>query len=206
MNTFLASYPRSGSSWFRSILKDYVGQDISGTVYIPGKQNGLIVKTHRKEHPSSKAILLVRNPYDCLYSAKVFWPKFYNQELDFNEQSTELNSFVFHYLNHFNKLLAVRYEDMHNHGTKLFTEVIKFMNLELDMGRLQDSIKKNTMDTYKREGFPDVVDSGKPDQKDIFFRKGKMGDGIDNLTEDQIKIINSNCKGVFEKFKYECYE
>ena len=79
----------------------------------------------------------------------------------------------------------IRYEDMARKPDKAFRGVIKFLGLPLEVPRLKKAIRFSSFDTLakqeKASGFVEAV----PIYNRRFFRKGKVGDWRNHLSEAQ---------------------
>src|SRR5687768_1117494 len=67
----LASFPRSGNTWFRFLLESATGELTGNTSQhariLPRGNDGLVIKTHQRDsHRYTHGIHLVRNPFDVL--------------------------------------------------------------------------------------------------------------------------------------------
>jgi len=99
----------------------------------------------------------------------------------------------------------VRYEDLISNTKKIFSEIVNFLenDLKIDFAISEEkfntiiqSTKFNRLKKMEQEGgFPES------NKKNIFFRKGKHGDGkqLDKISSDKLIL---NFKEVMKKFKY----
>lgn len=88
----------------------------------------------------------------------------------------------------------VRYEDMQQKPMEAFGSIIHFLNLEYDDERLARAICHSDFRSLQRmekeEGFPEKMQLCKS-----FFWKGKIGNYLEYLSEDQVRrIVEYNCE------------
>lgn len=95
----------------------------------------------------------------------------------------------------------VRYEDMKNNPLEAFKNAAIFAGLSYDDEKIKKAIEfsdfKILNDEEKKNGFKEkkAVDS-------MFFRKGKIGDWRNNLSEEQSSLIIKEHRKVMERFGY----
>lgn len=98
-------------------------------------------------------------------------------------------------------ILVMRYEDMHNDGWNQFSRAVTHLDLTLDEERLARALRFSAFDVVKQQeaksGFAE-----RPAGMDGFFRKGKVGDWRDQLTDSQIARIIADHGAVMRRFDY----
>lgn len=87
---------------------------------------------------------------------------------------------------------TVRYEDLHSDTEKMIIEVLRFLDAEVDIKKLQRAIKQSSFKSLKamekRDGF-----SEKSRHSKSFFRKGKTDQWKSKLSDEQVhKIVQAN--------------
>src|SRR5262249_23016716 len=162
---FLASYPRSGSTWLRFLLYESLAGESSGfgnvnqsipdvrehKIGLPLMPNGgRLIKTHEGYHPEyKKTVYLVRDPRDVALSEYA-----YQTALGFVDQPLDnyLKSFLTQAINPFaswsdhvqswlnaplstDQLLIVKFEDLRADSVKTVSEMISFFGLTPDEDR-----------------------------------------------------------------------
>ena len=228
MITWLASYPRSGNTWVRSILWSYFDEvDLttsrSGGYFRELKENfneSILVKTHNKESPNSnsKAVLLIRHPYDCLNSIKNWNKHWKNPTISEDETCEGLIDFLNFYYNDYSKSdrIIISYEEMHYTPVKVFKKLFDFLGLDFDEEKFHIAYQANQIDNYKINGFPDVSDSHShvnlyeglvdgilyENRNYCDYRVGQVGEGRKNFSALESDIIKKMTKPTYNKMGY----
>lgn len=99
-------------------------------------------------------------------------------------------------------LVVVRYEDMKKDGLKTFSGVIKKLGFKISDKLIQDAIDLAAFDKLKKAeskvGFKE-----KNVKSESFFRKGKSGGWVNELTREQAQIIIDNFSDTMKRLKYK---
>ncbi len=99
------------------------------------------------------------------------------------------------------RLCIIRYEDMKLKSQETFTNAANFLGLEVTQEQIKNAIANSKIDKLKdleaENGF-----SEKPAMVKSFFRKGKVGDWQDTLTEAQINRIIDDHGDIMREFGY----
>lgn len=96
---------------------------------------------------------------------------------------------------------VVRYEDMKNNPFETFKNAAIFAGLSYDDEKIKKAIEFSDFKILNREekknGFKEkkAIDT-------LFFRKGKIGDWRNYLSEEQVGLIIKEHKGVMKRFGY----
>ncbi|XP_046563244.1 WSCD family member AGAP003962-like [Haliotis rubra] len=119
-NIALVSYPGSGNTWTRHLIQQLTGI-ATGSVYIdealrlngfPGESlsNGSVVAVKTHEYYEGKrytrAILLIRNPYEAFLSLFKLIKSNHTGELTVDKYGKDWDEFAFKEIDHYHKLLA----------------------------------------------------------------------------------------------------
>tara|TARA_B110000037_G_scaffold97709_1_gene114556 strand:+ start:5623 stop:6264 length:642 start_codon:yes stop_codon:yes gene_type:complete len=178
---YLASYPRSGNTLFRLVLKEcfnletdtiYKNEgDLQNSVGLGLTNASYFVKTHEPEEDRSKTIYLVRNPIDAIVSYAHYYKR--EKSLDTNIRTlilklviqgkgnpfTGWGNHVSHWTNDPPKdLLVIKFEDLKSSPIEVVNSALKFHNLH-------NSIPSNAFPpfSYWHDKYPE------------FFRQGTGG-------------------------------
>ncbi len=96
---------------------------------------------------------------------------------------------------------VVRYEDLSRKPLKTFGGIVKYLGLPSDPARLRRAIRFSSFETLARQekerGF---IEQSKSNEQ--FFRKGRVGDWRDALTEAQAEKVIENHRDVMRDFGY----
>ncbi|MEE4196498.1 MAG: sulfotransferase domain-containing protein [Bacteroidales bacterium] len=96
---------------------------------------------------------------------------------------------------------VMRYEDMLSDPLTTFSQAVKFLGLGASLDKIVDALQKSDFHILtqqeKKSGFKEKMIKSKQ-----FFRKGKVGDWRNHLSEKQVNKILSNHRGVMKKFGY----
>lgn len=97
--------------------------------------------------------------------------------------------------------LILRYEDMKRDPQKEFRKAIQYLGLDVDEERLERAIRFSSFDELSGQeqtsGF--VERSANADR---FFRGGRIGDGLEGFTDEQIARIIEDHREVLVRFGY----
>jgi hypothetical protein len=98
-------------------------------------------------------------------------------------------------------LFIMRYEDMLDHPTDVFGELIGWLQLPRDPDRLRKAVELSSFEQLKQQeqaaGFKE-----KPKSAETFFREGKAGQWREQLTRNQIRRIMSDHPEQMRRFGY----
>lgn len=219
----LASYPRSGNSLLRNLYERttlrVTGSDMRGgltkhdLVGEAATQTNCVqfVKTHFPERrgapafPVSRAVLLVRNPYDAMDSYfNLMTTNTHTTSLSDEERAKATEAFSemakkeilvwrdFHeyWLQQDIPLLVIRYEDLIRYTDKVIAKVIRFV-LEINDMKFFES----RIDRCIREEQIEKLGSYKP-------RSGGIGKSLSKYPPELLQTINTGIVSTMEKFGY----
>ncbi len=150
-----------------------------------------------------RLIYVYRNVMDVAVSK-------YYQEKNYNDPNLEFNSFIEKFFNPgpYNwftyhkewlknkrkaRILYLRYEDILNHFDQVLEAIIKFCKIERNKVDYQRVKERTSFEFMKKH--EDKFGVRPPQTQlvyDQFFRKGKVGDGKEHLTEEQMKEFKIN--------------
>jgi hypothetical protein len=156
-NTFLISYPRTGSHWLRIIMELYFERPSLNRVFYYHKcKDYLTLHSHDfdLDVERSKVIYLYRNPTDTIYSLL----NYYKEPWDSRDRIIHLSD---SYGRHLDKWLhserftkqktILTYEGMKQDIAAEFTKVTEHFGQELDKTRLEKVIAQITREEVKRK-------------------------------------------------------
>lgn len=156
-NTFLVSFPRTGSHWLRMIMELYFGRpSLVRVFYYPRRRDYLTLHTHDLELDVQRThvIYLYRDPIDTIYSQLhyhrepmgqrdriAYWTELYGRHLDkwlcretFTQQKT-----------------VVRYERLMDNTAEEFSKICHHFGAPLQSIQLQQATAKVTKEDVKRK-------------------------------------------------------
>ncbi len=188
----------------------------------------VFVKTHNfqgeyKGYPlhnwqvSSGAIYVVRNPLDVAVSLKHYFDYSYDEAIAYMaanmagtpNEPENVPQVVSSWSNHVKSwtqeggrnMLTLRYEDMLTNPQKAFRKVESLLGLKKDVKRLAKAIRFSSFKQLESQesnaGFME-----KHENAGRFFRKGKVGQWRDELSEKQIKRLIVDHEEQMRRFKY----
>lgn len=214
---WLASYPRSGNTYTRNILKQVFGIE-SGYDDEPGWESFEVVKTHFLPHhikslkPTDKVIYLVRDGRDCICSLAHHMKDIANtgdhliQNMSESIIAAEGSYFggwsnhVFHWTRRAD--IVIRYEDLIDNPQQCFDIIGQIIELPSgDWSQLPSFQKlkssKNPYGIVKKEWEADPSIAYK------FYRKGKSGNWKEEMPE-RIEALFWSCHGdIMERIGYQ---
>ena len=99
------------------------------------------------------------------------------------------------------KRLLVQYEDMVRRPFKTFARVVEFLGLPKDKARLQKAIRFSGFEVLagqeREHGFEERPEGAEP-----FFRKGRIGDWRNVLSESQVDALVASQAAMMKRFGY----
>ncbi|HEY6769293.1 MAG TPA: sulfotransferase domain-containing protein [Candidatus Sulfotelmatobacter sp.] len=226
---FLASYPRSGSTWLRFLLYESLAGQSSGfgnvNESIPdvkehkiGKplmpNNGRLIKTHEVYHPEyRKAVYLVRDARDVALSEYA-----YQTALGLVQQPLDeyLPAFLTKSVNPFaswtahvqswlsaplspDHLLIVKFEDLRKDSIASVGEIIRFFGIAPDEARIRQAVANNSVERMKAK---EKETPQRASKKGQFIRSGSVGGWRANLSEAQVKIVREQAGDLLNRLGY----
>jgi len=155
-------------------------------------------------------IYLVRDPRAVLVS---YYHHFEIVDGSFNRSMSDFissppqdwNSHVRSWLEHADseRLLLLRYEDLHADPTRYFRDVADFAHIPTSEVELASAIDRSRFDNMRRveDLTQDLTKYADPSGR--FVRKGKVDSWRDELSPEQIKLIEERNKTLMEQLGYE---
>jgi hypothetical protein len=204
----LASFPRSGNTWFRLFLEastcrttgnarrdqaaieDPVERLVRSEreAGVEGLEDDIAIKTHGLDsHRYTHAIHLVRSPFDVLDSF-YDWKAAGNWE--WKHGPLEWEPFVEivgpmwrehtrHWLDSRCKTYRVRYEDCRLDPVSSFGSLLSWMGVKVSEAELAQAIEATAFNNLKESS------TGEPSVRGKFFRRGQVGRGLDRFSPAQ---------------------
>lgn len=167
-NTFLVSFPRTGSHWLRMLMELYFERpSLVRVFYYPERKDYLTLHTHDLELDvvRTHVIYLYRNPVDTIYSQLryhkedtddreriIYWSDLYGRHLD---KWLHRERFTTH-------KTVVTYEGLKQDLTTEFAKITQHFGQSLDEARLEEAVKQVTKDNVKQKvkDDPQVIQMG----------------------------------------------
>lgn len=213
----LSSFPKAGNTWIRFVLgniyneiekkKDpvdfYTIHDI-----IPEVGQGApkfknlpqIFKTHGLYKDNFKKIILIlRNPFDTLYS----YHQYLNKEKNINISLSEvirskqygINSIIEHtnsYVKNCDNLLVITYENMKNSPTKTTEKICDFLEINISDKMISEALNNSSFESMRKI----EIEKGRKfgNKNFLFTRKGEVGEGIKKIEKEDREYIKKILK------------
>ena len=198
----LASFPRSGNTWFRFLIEQATGEQTgiaaarrTGRI-LPRDGDGVVIKTHQTDsHRYTHAIHLVRSPFDA-FDSFYDWKAATGWDWKFGEVSWE--DFVRimaprwrHHTRHWLRASAspylVRYEDCHRDPFSEFTRLFEWMARPVPPDKLREAIAAASFDRLRSSQSEVTPIATK------FFRRGQVNRGLDRFSPAQREWMLQTC-------------
>lgn len=232
-DVLLASYPRSGSTWLRFLLFEYLtGQParfgrMKSAIPSVGKHReaeetvgtGRIVQTHERRGAEWKALYVVRDVRDVALSEHA-WQR--RLQMDPGTFDNFLSSFlrgrstpwgpwdahVDYWLGGTEARpahLAVRYEELRRDPESAFAEVIRFLGPPWDGDRARGVIESNSLEQMRTKEDEARAGGWRPDTLagTRFVNRGKAGGWEERLSPRQVARIEERFGETLERLGYE---
>lgn len=120
------------------------------------------------------------------------------------ESTTPLGSWKSHtesWLQHPGPRLTTRYEDLKNDPEKIFSEIIRFLSIELDLNRLKFALgESDFLNLQKAESAVGFREAPK-NRSDSFFRKG--GTVKETISDDAMRAITQEAGPLLLRLGYD---
>jgi len=191
----LASFPRSGNTWLRLLLEDCTGLK-TGSIYRNDgvherSHRGVVIKTHsRDSFKYRKAIHLIRNPYDSIYSFYEFRNKYYKEENVTWEGHVRYSAKLLrNHWNHWSRsscpTLLLKYEELKGNENESLRRVLNYLEFDISDQKIRMSIDNNNIEILKNQI---------PSSARNVIRKGIIGEGYRKFSNSEKDYINGVLK------------
>ncbi|MEM1126727.1 MAG: sulfotransferase domain-containing protein [Bacteroidota bacterium] len=188
--TALASFPRSGNTWVRSLIEALTGES-TGSVYGAGDRvmrrdrEGVVIKTHERDaFRYARAIHLVRNPFDAVESL-------YHYHRDVEGRAVDWAHYVTYWglkwgLNTRYWILTelptirVRYEDLNASPAAELRRIADWLGLGCTDEEIQAAVEACSMEKLRRKNATHAK---------TFFRRGEVGASYQAYSETQKEYL-----------------
>jgi Sulfotransferase domain len=217
-DVFIGSYPRSGSTWLRFILHEiltgepsrfdnvnqrlaFVGRHRGAPPLLPG--GARLLQTHepyRKEY--KRAIYLVRDPRDVALSEYAFQKARGWVDREFEQYlqaflKGEVNGFG-SWQEHARSWLTAsdarpesvrlyRYDELRQSTVTALGSMLQFLNIDTDSDKIAGAVANNSLQEMRKK---EQLSPQKVSKRDRFVRSGSVGGWRENLTDEQIALVN----------------
>ncbi|PQB03870.1 sulfotransferase domain-containing protein [Aureitalea marina] len=229
---FIAGYPKSGNTWVQNLLTGMLLGSASSTIppklvselipdvhaknYYKRIFNTMHFKTHDLPMYHHKRVIhLIRDPRDVYVSYYHFLNMSGVEEVSFEAmlnggKGLYKSTWMEHTKSwnnnpHDAQILTVRYEDLLVDPLRQMQNMAKFCDLELTDDLLTDIYRQNTIDSLRKKVSDQGWDYGKQYGKNSinFFRKGGSGNYKEELTKEQIQLINDRTEAMLKHYGYQ---
>jgi hypothetical protein len=206
----LASFPRSGNTWFRFLLESATGE-LTGTAgkregrMLPRANDGLVIKTHQSDsHRYTHGIHLVRNPFDVMdsyydWKASCGWQWKYG-EMDWDGFVKLMVplwcAHTRHWFDAGPSTFRIRYEDCLKEPIGQFGALLEWLGRPVQSEALRAAVESTSFERLKRA---QVTESAVADK---FFRRGSAGKGIQRFSQEQRQWVASIARVELERCGY----
>ncbi len=206
----LASFPRSGNTWFRFLLEAATGEATGIASDKPARvlqrgADGIVIKTHRRDsHRYTHAIHLVRNPFDVIDSffdwraslgwdwkhGELSWDEFVTLTVPMWKRHTQ------HWLRATSQTYRIRYEDCVREPAEQFGALLEWLGQPVTPQQLADAIERTSFDRLKQQ------QSHASPVGERFFRRGRAEKGIERFSESQRGFLLDSLQGELQRTGY----
>lgn len=198
----LASFPRSGNTWLRYLIEEATGKK-SGSVYqdriLKRSDHGVVIKTHELDSDCYQSTIhLVRNPFDAIESY-FYWKKDIarDEEVTWNEHFEksvlEWRAHTEHWLQANCPSYRVRYEDLHHNPVDQLRLILMWLGYKLSPEKLVLAVEESQLSKLREK---------EPELGLKFFRRGKIGKGIEHFTDEQRCFLIDKLGDLLSEFNY----
>lgn len=226
----IVSYPKSGNTWVRFLIANYLYPNQEVNFYtihklIPELEklkkrkrkdvHNKIFKSHSFYNRNFKNIIyIVRDGRDVYTSYYHYLKNRLSKELSFkdfliNEKYRQGNwgDHVVSWLDHYSdsqNFLVIRYEDLLSDCGNELNKILKFMNIdEINLQRIKKSVELSSFETMKKI----ELSQGRPDKNldkaTRFVRNGKTQDWVNLFGEKEKEIFKQREGEILIRLGYE---
>ena len=184
----LASFPRSGNTWVRSLIEDATGQ-LTGSVYkdqvMSRGREGIVIKTHELDsYLYTHAIHLLRNPFDSIESY-YFWKRDiggFNDSWEEHVRTATIKwySHTLHWNQAKCQVFRLHFEDLRKDTFHSLQSMLIWLGFKLSNEQLQRVIDSSNLRSLRKKN---------PNVGVKFFRHGFIGEGIGSFNNEQIEFV-----------------
>lgn len=218
--TVLASFPKSGNTWVRFILANLltrhgphpapidfhsvhrvVPEYTPGTPFYPSDTP--VLKTHEPYQPSfSSAVVVLRNPWDTLYSYYRYLTGEKKEELLLENLVTDPRRGMDAYIRHAHsyllspvRLLLLTYERLQEDPLRETEKLADFLQLAPSQEDMAMAVEKSSFGSMRRI----ETEKGRKfgDKNFLFTRKGIVGEGLAFM--EQNKSVHAHIMQALER-------
>ncbi|HUI42249.1 MAG TPA: sulfotransferase domain-containing protein [Terriglobia bacterium] len=233
-DVFLASYPRSGSTWTRFVLYEILAGEPSSfdnvnrgipengiqwgaKLLLPGE--GRLIKTHepyRREY--GRAVYLVRDMRDVIFSQysrekelgilyddfDSYLTKFLQGRISgFGAWQEHLRSWLDSPLGARGDLLVLRFEELRKNMESAVNQILDFVGVEAEPEVVRLAIANNTLERMRqKETQSATLHQARNGEEGRFVRKGAVGGWREKLTDEQLRLIDTQAADTFRRMGY----
>ncbi len=204
----LASFPRSGNTWIRYLLKYYT--DLAPTSAYKGDTSKdhdttLFIKTHDIVLDKFRKIIhIIRNPFDSFYS---YW----NYRLNYIKDNPEWDEHLDHCCSFWKKhtknclnikslKIHIRYEDLITDCYDQLKKIVEFSDLEVNPEKIGYAVKQADFRRLRKLPKRKRIEWEKKPKK--FFSSGKAGYGKKYFSLAHQKRVIDKVGDLMEMFGY----
>jgi len=217
-DTILASFPKSGNTWVRFLIANLYNEIENSLAEIDflniheiipelGKGRNFrfpnfskILKTHQQyDKKFNRVILILRNPYDVLYS----YFKYLKGEKKLDVSLSEvihhdkfgIQSLVDHtnsYIRNCTDLHLVTYEQLKSHPSKYFGNIARYLGIDYTDEHIANAISRSSFSSMRKIEETKGRRYGR--KEFIFVRRGKIGEGFSRIDWYDRKYISESIR------------
>jgi hypothetical protein len=231
-DVFIASYPRSGSTWLRFVLQEVLTglpssfQKVNEQIPRVGfherayrlADGGRVIQTHEAFRPEYKrAVYLVRDPRDVLLS-EFAYQKALGQMTD--RLDSYVNLFVRGELSRYGswrdhaaswldasraneRIRIVRFEDLRKDTEAAVRAILEFLGVHAQPEAIRAAVLDNTIDRMRAKELKEPQAASKRGE---FVRSGQAGGWRKSLGPEHARVIESWSEDILRRLDYPLAE
>lgn len=198
--TALASYPRSGNTWMRSLVEAATGEQM-GSKYddrmMSRNREGIAIKTHGLDrYAYTDAIHIIRNPFDAVWS-HFNWKNTYQKPESWESFCPRAiknwDDHTRHWLAATMPTVFVRFEDLRTEPEAELGRVLEFLGCPVDKPALASAVEACGIEKLREAN---------KDESGQFFRAGAVGKGIEHFTDEDRAMTLRVCEESMRRVGY----
>lgn len=207
-NTYLISFPRTGSHWLRMLIELYFERPLlTRTFFFSERRDFLLLHSHDMDLQVRRrnVIYLFRDPVDTVYSQLKYHEDVTRDKLAIIHWSNRYACHLVHWLEDEEftvKKTIVQYEKLKSEPYTEFSKITKHFNKDIDIERLERCLSTVSKERVKQKTKHDaqVVNFEKDYEKKREEFRTQYGSLVQSALRNTVKLVYNRSDPLFTLF------